>query len=398
MKRVLLAAVSVGLVAAGFVAGRWSAKSSDNAVETGGQSTEIHTAQSNISASVQATSAASGPESYKSAEPVSGWDEQRWKRLSAQPATPGRNLAMAQMLERLAAIDPKRAMAMAQAEGNLKFREELVHAALRGWGGVAPMDALNWALALTKPSEREAAVATAFAGAIAANSEEAMRAGKRLIAQDPNNAVEYGARLIDSLSDAGKFEGAAEFAVGGESVQRESWMGLAYSRWAALQPEEAAKAASELADPEARKQALHGVVGGWAQAEPAALTQFLTQLPSGGDRGVMLGQALRSWVNLDPEAASRWINSSEMGPDLDEGVASVATLDSVNPELAINWAESITDEKLRSATLQDVLRNWVTTDFPAAKHFFDTTSHLQPPDRKVVGEIIADITKPAPSQ
>jgi hypothetical protein len=103
-------------------------------------------------------------------------------------------------------------------------------------------------------------------------------------------------------------------------------------------------------------------------------------------------------VNLEPEAASRWINNSEMGPDLDEGVASVATLDSVNPELAVNWAESITDGTLRSATLQDVLRNWVTLDFPAAKRFYDSTSHLEPADRKVVGEIIADITKLADAQ
>jgi hypothetical protein len=366
MKKALLITAGLALVAGGFLAGRWSAKSSGNAVESEGQIGLTYAARPNVSASGQTTFTAPEPESYASAKAVSGWDEQRWKRLSGQPATLGRNLEMAQMLERLAASDAKRAMALAQAEGNLKFREDLVHAALRGWGGVAPMDALNWALALPKPGEREAAVATVFAGAIAVNSEEAMRAGKRLIAQDPNNAAEYGARLIDSLSDAGKFEGAAEFAIGGESVQHESWMGLAYSRWAALQPEEAAKAASELADPEARKQALHGVVGGWAQADPAALTQFLTQLPAGGDRGVMLGQALRSWVNLDPEAASRWINNSEMGPDLDQGVASVATLDSVNPELAINWAESITDEKLRSATLQDVLRNWVTLDFPAA--------------------------------
>ena len=382
------------LVVAGFVAGRWSAQLPGVAVENGGQAGQVDSARPDVPAVVPAVSTTQEPETYATLKPVPGWDEQRWKRLSAQLATPGRDLAMAQMLERLAASDSKRAMELAQAEENLKFREELVHAALRGWGGVAPMDALTWALALPKPGEREAAVAIAFAGAIAANPEEAMRAGKRLIAQGPNNAAEYGCRMIDSLCDAGNFDKAVQFAGGGESTQRESWMGLAYSRWAALQPEEAAKAASELVDPEVRNQALHGVVGGWAQADPAALTQFLTQLPAGGDRGVMLGQALRSWVNLDPEAASRWINSSEMGPDLDEGVASVATLDFVKPELAVNWAESITDEKLRSATLQDVLRNWVTVDFPAAKRFFDSTSHLEPADRKVVGEIIADITKP----
>src|SRR2546423_548682 len=53
------------------------------------------------------------------------WNEKLWQQLLSQPATPDRNAALAAMLEKLAMTDPKRAMALAQAEKNLNFRKTL---------------------------------------------------------------------------------------------------------------------------------------------------------------------------------------------------------------------------------------------------------------------------------
>jgi hypothetical protein len=218
-----------------------------------------------------------------------------------------------------------------------------------------------------------------------------------LIEKYPDQASSYGSDMIDALCHSGNFETAARLAAEGNPEIRAGWMAGAYSRWAEFQPEEAARIASAIKDPELRNQALHGIVGGWSQADPAALVQFVTQLPPDGERGSLLSQSLERWAKLDPEAASQWINSREAGPDLDQGVATVATMDFVKPDVAVEWAESVVNPKLRSETLVAVVRNWLTSDLPAARHYFETTKNLLPEDRQELAQVFAvfnnDITR-----
>jgi hypothetical protein len=326
---------------------------------------------------------------------MSSWEGARWQDLLSQPATVARNRALADMLEELAAADPQRALKLAQNAQNLKLRESLLHATLRGWGRTAPEDAANWALALTDENDRSAAIAAAFTGAIA-RPDQATRVAEKIFAAHPGEATGYGNSLIDALCDAGNFSEATQFAGrSDDAMQHSIWMAEAYSRWSALQPEPAARNAAALSDPVARTEALHGIVGGWAEADPAGLTHFLAELPSGPDHGVMLGQALQSWVRGDPESAAAWINSRDASSDYDEGVAAVASVNFVKADLALNWAESISDAKLRSETIAEVLHGWVIEDPAAAKQYFAATKNLLPEDRQRIGEILANSGQPA---
>ena len=320
------------------------------------------------------------------------WNEQQWQKLVFQPGTSTRNTALAAMLEKLAATDPDRAMAMAQGQGNLKLRDGLVQAALRGWARTSPTNAANLALVLSDSNERERALATVFAGAVAANPDEAVHLSKFLIQKVPDEARSYGSSLIAALCDAGSFEIAAHMAASGDQQTRSGWMASAYSSWAEFQPDQAAQAASAIKDTELRSEALQGIVGGWAEADPAALVQFVAQLPPDAERGSLLSQSLERWAKHDPEAASAWINKNEVGPDMDQGVAAVATMDSLKPDLAVSWAESVVDPKLRSETLVTVLRNWVTVDLPAAKQYLETTKKLLPEDRQEIDGVIATLS------
>jgi hypothetical protein len=320
---------------------------------------------------------------------MNSWDEGRWQDLLSQPATIARNKALADLMEELAAAEPQRALKLAQAEKNLKLRENLLHAALRGWGRTATEGAANWALALADENDRSASVAAVFTGA-AGRPDEAARVAQKLFADHPGEATGYGNSLIDALCDAGNFSDAIQFAGHTEdTVQHSIWLAEAYSRWATLQPEEAARNAAGLSDPTARTEALHGIVGGWADADPAGLTHFLAELPSGTDHGAMLGQALQSWVRLDPEAAAAWINNRDASSDYDEGVAAVASVNFVKVDLALNWAETISNPKLRSETIAEVLHGWVIEDPAAAKQYFTATKNLLPEDRQRIGDIIA---------
>jgi len=341
----------------------------------------------------------SGKEENKRPSVLAGWQESDWQQLSGQLRTPARVTALATMLEKLAATDSQRALFLAQAEGNLKTRDLFTQAVLRGWAGTAPDKAADWALNLADDNAREAAMASVFAGAVA-NPDAAIRVAGLAADKDPDNAIGFGNSLIDTFCEAGNFEAAARFAGNANAGQRSFLLAEAYSKWSALQPEPAAQAALAISDPDTRSEALHGIVGGWSAADPVALTHFIAQLPAGGERGAMLGQALQSWVRVDPIAASQWMNASDKGADMDEGVASVARMNELKPEVAIGWAESITDKNLRSEVLGEVLRSWVLENPTVARHYFDATSDLLPTQRQEIRDILttADQLTNVPSQ
>ncbi len=334
------------------------------------------------------------------ARPSSGWDEKSWQQLLALPATLSRNADLAALLEKLAAVDPQQALALAKAEGNLKLRDTLMQSVLHGWGRLAPMDAAAYAMALPNATDRDQALKSVFAGAVITDPDAAVRTANAMMQQNPGEATGYGNSMIDTLCDSGNFEMAAKLASGGGVVQQSIWMSEAYSKWALLQPQAAAQAANEITDPAVKNEALHGVIGGWAQADPAGLAGFLAQQPAGGDRGQMLGQALESWVQLDPVATAQWINANgaQLGTDLDAGIKAVATVNAADPPTAVEWANTITDGNLRSQALNDVLRNWILTDYTAAKNFIDTTTDLLPADRQQISEIIASMSAQTSAQ
>jgi hypothetical protein len=387
----ILGALFFGLLC--FLGGRFSAPSSTPAIppKTNNESSRVET---KTAASV-AKPLRENPDDLISATPA--WNESQWRDLLARPGTVARNAALAAMLEALAATDPAQAIALAQAEGNRVFREQLIQAVLHGWARTAPMDAVKWVTTYVNPLVREAAFTSVFAGAVAANPAEAVRTGQFLIAQNPGEAVGYGGHLIDALCDAGQFEMAAKMAVNGDRSQRASWLGEAYSKWAALQPEQAAQAAAAVDDPVARNFALHGVVGGWAEADPPGLIQFVSQLPADEEKNSMLSQALQRWTKVDLKAASEWINHNEMGAAMDEAVSSVAAQDNIKPDVAVSWAESVVDPKRRSETLVAVLRNWATSDLPAARRYFDTSDHLLPEDRQEIAGVISTLSGESPA-
>jgi hypothetical protein len=169
-------------------------------------------------------------------------------------------------------------------------------------------------------------------------------------------------------------------------------MGEAYAKWSSFQPQAAAQAAAAQADPSLRTQALHGVVGGWSMADPASLVQYVTQLPVDADKGPMVSQALQRWAKLDPIAASEWINNHEGGPEMDHGIASVATMEFMKPDVATSWAESIANPQLRSETLVAVLRNWATTDLSQARNYFEKNRDLLPDDRAEIAGLISTLS------
>jgi len=380
-----------------FALGRWSAPTSGGSGET--KSTAARGEPSAVARSGgEAPTKAKNAETVGEAAPAEGaafdpsdW-RKRWAALAAQPGSSARSTKLAELLAQWAETDPARAMALAQAEGNLLLRDTLIQGVLRGWGRTAPAEAVKWVYSLPDLAKRGAAMATVLTSAAEARPEEAARIGRTIFQQDVGGATGYVGSLIEGLCANGRYELAVQLA--GESgavgpVSRSILTTQAYAAWATMQPEPAAQAAAALADPAARTEALSAVVSGWGQVDPAGLTEFVAHLPPGPEQAPLLGQALRQWATVDSAAALQWASSHDIGGGADDGVAAVAAAGFLQPGVSAEWAESIGNPALRSHTLLSVLRNWAITDPEGARRYFEAAKPLEPADQAQATAIFA---------
>ncbi len=308
------------------------------------------------------------------------------QNLAAWPPSPERGIALTAALEDLAAEDSTRALALAGAESDAQLREKLLHAVLRVWAGAAPEAAARGAFALPE-AERVAAMAAVFAGA-AGRPDDAVDLACRLCQYDPARAGGYGEALISALSQNGEDGAAVRFALAaapaGEGEERLKWLQSAFGDWARREPELAALASLRLPDAGARFEALMAVIPHWVQIDPAGAASVMQELPEEVDRRNLMGETLRRWVTRDPVQAAGWMSRLNSDPDLDPGTAALASLPPLvagRPDLAISWAESIAEPRLRSRTLAEIVRQWASFDPAAARSYLARSTQVLDEDR-----------------
>ena len=293
-------------------------------------------------------------------------EEKAWQRLASSTRTPKTERELAASLESLGAKDHARAMARALAEPNLRLRELLRNAVLRGWASTAPDAALAFAMHLSGTDNRPAICAVL--GGAAQIPENALRLARYLTEGDAPLAKEYGLLAIAALSEAGEFESAARFAASGRADLSDEWLNEAFSQWSEHDPAAALRSFEGITNPEVRSRAMQGLVNGWAEANPVGLAEYAWRLPVSADRALALGRALPNWATRDPIAASEWLNSRGEDPNLDVGISSVAMMPdliALRPEVAVEWAQSITDVTMRAGSLRSIAEQW-SHDAPAA--------------------------------
>ena len=288
-------------------------------------------------------------------------------------------------MEKLAASDPVRALALVAAEKNRLRRRVWLHAVLRGWAAVAPEAAAAWLPHLAS-EEREEAEQAVMDGAVR-QPAAAVALAEKLVREDPAGARSHANQLLRVLSEAGDYERGINFATGLPGEIHAEMLGTAYKYWALAQPERAFATAVKLPVGDIRRVALDAAISGWAEGDPSGLAEHGLSLSATDDRAAVLQTALREWVLLDPKAASNWIDQFDPKPELDAGAAAVALQPEIiarRPEIAASWAESITRPELRSSTLASVLREWAAKDRTAALHYAKNSTALQSTDRSAL--------------
>lgn len=320
--------------------------------------------------------------------------EDRWRELSAQPRTPAGEAEMAALIEKMAKQDPQRALSLAAAQTNLRLRAALLRAALKGWGTADPEAAAAWAQTETVMDPAQA-INALLQGAMQ-DPNKAVSVATALIQNNPNRAGEFGVDLVSALTEAGQFDRAANFAINSAPANREDLMLPAYSRWAEFQPQTAIDNATQIADPGLRAAALNAIIVGWSPTDPKGLVDFAQNNLSGGEQDFALSSAIGFWADTDPLAAAIWINQNNPGAASDPGVAKIALSSQLaqNPELAANWAESISNPQLRSETLGSVIENWKAADLPGAENYVEKSPALAAEDRSALLTRLKDQSAP----
>jgi hypothetical protein len=314
----------------------------------------------------------------------------RWLALLEEPQTAERDKALMELIEALAAFDSAEAIALARGVGP-QLRENLLQAALRGWGTANPYEAVAWAR-LQTDLDAGLALAAVFHG-VTADPERALQLAKDLSRDDPAKAHDYGSYLIAGLNRARDFERAATFAQAGPTESRVDWMNAVFARWATTKPEAAFEHLQTLSDPELQKTALQAAVTGWADADPIKLAEFASnRITNRADRTFALSVALSSWAEIDPAAAANWMMQLPPSHELDRGAAELASHPEAlqQPGVAVSWAESIVDARLRSSTLVLIVSEWAKIDPVAAQNYIRETAHLRAEDRAELLTAVAE--------
>lgn len=374
-------ALAVGLAAAvgGFIAGRETGGSPDLRARAGtGTGGPLRLAERPAPTAPSAAAAA--------------WDDEWTELRQGRPASPRRDRALAELLERLARTDPRRALALAAAESNWDLRDDLRDAALRGWGATEPAAAAAWAKTL-RLEERFRGMAAVLAGA-AEQPGVAVPLALDLCAADPEPAAHYGHTLVSALVARGEFGAATEFAARAKSIDTQTHvLDSAFFQWAQHQPESALAALAQVADPKVRGAALQGVLEGWSAANPRILADWAHALPAGADRAQALATVLPRWVDRDPAGATEWLNRIDPSPELDDGFAAVATSNALiaqHPRSAMDWADSISDPVKRRMAKHDVFYEWAQRDLAAATEF---AAAVRNPDEIAMMRQVIDLVK-----
>ena len=91
------------------------------------------------------------------------------------------------------------------------------------------------------------------------------------------------------------------------------------------------------------------------------------------------------WYEKDPKAVCDWLNGLKEGPAHDAGAAALVTIcTEPAPEIALQWAQNISDETQRSALTGQVASRWLAADPEKAGAWMEKTTVLTTEQREMI--------------
>ena len=101
----------------------------------------------------------------------------------------------------------------------------------------------------------------------------------------------------------------------------------------------------------------------WGQRDPKAAANYFDELPAGDGKTEGMKEVVENWAKEDPVDAGNWLREKEPSSDLDPVYATFAKeVSRENGEGAMEWAQTITEPKLKEKTITSVGQNWYRQD------------------------------------
>lgn len=302
------------------------------------------------------------------------------KHLLKQDDEAVRMLGFLRLMEALTSADDIKAvldLIGKDSRGNFRMTEQAM--LLQKWAKMAPADAaayangqrdwskfngLNAVLKTWVKDSPEAAIAWAEKNG-APQSNDAQTQG-RGPGEDGNWAV---ATLLGTLAKTSLDRALDVAANQPYSRARGRMAETLVSELISQRGEEAARdAVLGISDEQFRAGMARELAQRMASKDPQGTAAWANGLPAGETRQRAMAEAISEWAQKDAVAAGSYLQQLGPSPEFDRARQDYAQRVVRNdPEGAIAWAQSITDEQRRTDTTREVLRSWTQRDAPAAQ-------------------------------
>ncbi len=278
------------------------------------------------------------------------------------------------LIGRWAESQPVEALVYVQETLPFQCRPGVFEGVLTAWAGNDPESALAWfqkSRGSAPPPLRESLLATIFRG---------------LGTRDLNGAVvqlgwvrtenERGQALRGLLDAVRTDEDRQSVLRSADTIEdeeaRRQLRRAVVEQWAQADAS-AAAAFVESAEPEHERSALMDSLGlAWLQTEPEEAADWWVEQAPGSQTLIKI---MNVWAHNDPNAAGEWLGRLPAGPESDPARMTFARqIAEIDPESALQWAETISDAGMREPTIDHVFGEWHARDAAAAHNFLQKST------------------------
>jgi hypothetical protein len=284
-----------------------------------------------------------------------------------------------ELLKLYAAIDPLAALDLADSLPSLRDAERARNNILEVWASNEPMAALAWAevaLADVPSNLRSSQLQAIIRGFAETNPKGAFDYANGL-SEDSNSEIRLKNRLLSEVIETqiragGLAEAQATIALMPDGQTKENLQRELVDEWAEFDPVSAAAYVQSLGS-DASTNIKTTLIQKWAQNDPAAAAAWMSNLATDDPAySRATAEITREWTRYDLTASSEWLNSLTASPELDRAVATYTfRAAEEDPSAAMTWAESISDDRLRSRMMEQVAANWKSDDTEGFTAYLD---------------------------
>ena len=277
-----------------------------------------------------------------------------------------RDLARAVLAQELGAKDPVEMFSWMEQALPEASRADLYGSFFRKWASSDPVSAGKQLRQLSERASGQSALVDNMIGQVAAEWRKRDRPGAMgWLHTMPESSAKTLALIQASQEWAAKDPIAAADYVAKHDI---NLIKAVASVWTQTDPVRAAEWVSGMPEGEKRDVVVASVTSQWAAVDPIKLAQWARQIPEGLVKEQVMSQLMYTWTKNNAEAASAWLQSLPAGRSRDAAVSTFGNvLDATDPDISFQAAETISDLSLRNHRLDTAANAWLALNPEAAR-------------------------------